>query len=37
MSKFQWDLAKYSIKQPLKNIGDLIAKVGYSGHCSCFL
>jgi len=27
MTKFQWDLAKYPIKQSLKNISDIIAKV----------
>jgi len=27
LSKFQWDFAKYSNKQSLKNIGEIIAKV----------
>jgi len=27
MTKFQWDLAKYPIKQSLKNISDIISKV----------
>jgi len=27
LTKFQWDLAKYPIKQSLKNISDIIAKV----------
>jgi len=30
MTKFQWDLAKYPIKQSLKNISDIIAKVSHS-------
>jgi len=27
LSKFQWDFARYSTKQSLTNIGDIIAKV----------
>jgi len=27
LTKFQWDLAKYPIKQSLKNISDIISKV----------
>ena len=27
LSKFQWDFAKYSTKQSLRNIAELIAKV----------
>ena len=26
MTKFQWDMAKYPIKQSLKNLSDMIAK-----------
>ena len=31
LTKFQWDLAKYPIKQSLKNIAEIIGKVGK--HC----
>ena len=27
ITRFQWDLAKYPIKQPLKNIAEIISKV----------
>ena len=29
MTRFQWDMAKYPIKQSLRNISDIIAKVSY--------
>lgn len=28
LTRFQWDLAKYPIKQSLKNIAEIIGKVG---------
>ena len=28
VQRFQWDMAKYPIKQSLRNISDIIAKVG---------
>ena len=28
LTRFQWDLAKYPIKQSLKNIQEIIGKVG---------
>lgn len=35
LTKFQWDLAKYPIKQSLKNICDIISKVELSGFGFC--
>lgn len=36
LTKFQWDLAKYPIKQSLKNISDIISKVRFSHMWSVF-
>ena len=33
LTRFQWDMAKYPIKQSLRNISDIIAKV-IGGFCS---
>lgn len=30
ITRFQWDMAKYPIKQSLKNISEIISKVGLS-------
>ena len=32
MTHFQWDMAKYPIRQHLKSIADIITKVGYKPH-----
>lgn len=33
ITRFQWDMAKYPIKQSLKNISEIISKVfGASAH-----
>jgi len=29
LTRFQWDLAKYPIKQSLRNITEIISKVGF--------
>ena len=29
MTKFQWDFAKYPVKQPLRNLAEIISKVLY--------
>ena len=29
MTKFQWDSAKYPIKQPLRNLAEIISKVRF--------
>ena len=34
LTKFQWDMAKFPTKQPLKNIADQIAKVRSVGDSS---
>jgi len=36
MTKFQWDLAKYPIKQSLKNISDIISKVSSQYIVICY-
>lgn len=34
ITRFQWDMAKYPIKQSLKNISEIISKVSQPWHKS---
>lgn len=34
ITRFQWDMAKYPIKQSLKNISEIISKVSQRWHTS---
>lgn len=38
ITRFQWDMAKYPIKQSLKNISEIISKVfGASAHLLLYI
>ena len=37
LTRFEWDMAKYPIKQPLKNISEALAKVNCTPDCKKIL